>query len=155
MGVVTADWYQHMGQGSRADGIGFGLLSIPDYSASGAGPPISEEPDLTNSVGIGFDIYDNGETPCGNNHISLHWNSAFVTRVCSPVDLADDTWHHVTAVIDMAAGTVSVSISGQAVYTNTPLPGLVPYAGRVAFGARTGGATSNEDIDNVSVSFAP
>ena len=49
----------------------------------------------------------------------------------------------------LAAGTTFTSIS------NIVIPGVLPYEMRLAFGARTGGATDNEAVANVNCVFAP
>jgi hypothetical protein len=49
----------------------------------------------------------------------------------------------------LAAGTTFTPIS------NILIPGVLPYEARLAFGARTGGATDNEAVANVNCVFSP
>ena len=46
-----------------ADGLGFALLDTAAYGTSGAGPYFAEEPNLANSIGVGFDVYNDASTP--------------------------------------------------------------------------------------------
>ena len=57
----------------QADGIGWSYLNSDDNDITGiVGPGISEEPGYAGSLGVGFDIWDNGSE--GGNSISLHYN---------------------------------------------------------------------------------
>jgi hypothetical protein len=72
-------------------------------------------------------------------------------------------WDHCNLTLDLLAQTATVTITPApsrnqapfAIFSNLPMPCLSPYPMRVAFGARTGGATDNEDIANVNVVFTP
>jgi hypothetical protein len=46
-----------------ADGLGFALLNTGFYGTNGVGPYFAEEPNLSGSLGIGFDDYNNASTP--------------------------------------------------------------------------------------------
>ena len=163
--TIVADFDFRMYAGSRADGIGFALLNTANYGNSGTASWVTgEEPNATGSLGIGFDIWDNGEVG-SNNHLSVHFNGALLLNI--PVDpfLEMQLWesieipfNHAHIAADLVAGTVSVALTP---YGGSPIqfinnlfvPGLSPYEARVAFGARTGGATANHDIDNINVAF--
>ncbi len=159
---IIADFDFRMYAGSRADGFGFVLLNTTNYGISGASSvAISEEANATNSLGIGFDIYNNGENG-GNNHLSVHYNNTTLQNF--PVS-AMQLWNngatdfdHAHIEVDLVNALVSVTLTphGGSAFTlinNFSVPGLSPYESRVAFGARTGGATANHDLDNINVAF--
>jgi hypothetical protein len=151
-----------------ADGLGFALLNTVNYGASGAGPYFSEEPNLTGSIGVGFDDYNNASTPQepNNNHVSLHWNGAQIGNAVSPsFNMASGRFHRAQIIIWFSGGNAYVTvrltpdINGipgptETVLENALIPGVAPYEGRVAFGARTGGLWAAHDLDNVNVQFA-
>ncbi len=57
----------------NADGIGWSYLNSEQNGTSGiVGPNTSEEPGYGGSLGVGFDIWDNGGE--GGNSVSLHFN---------------------------------------------------------------------------------
>lgn len=146
----------------RADGFGLALLNTADYGTAGAGPVISEEPNLKDSFGLGFDIYNNGEI--SNNHLSVHYNNTQLEEVDSTpfgVDLASSAWEHAHVTLDAANGgsllTVVLTPNGGSPVTeiaNYFISGLQPYSSRLAFGARTGGETANEDLDNININYS-
>jgi hypothetical protein len=160
---IIADFDFRMYAGTRADGIGFVLLNTATYGTSGASSvAISEEANAVNSLGIGFDIFNNWEDG-GNNHLSLHYNNTRLQNF--PLDGLMDLWSsteiafdHAHIVADLATGKVSVALTPHGgspiqVINNFAVPGLSPYEARVAFGARTGGSNANHDIDNINVAF--
>ncbi|MCA9112410.1 MAG: hypothetical protein KDA52_20815, partial [Planctomycetaceae bacterium] len=67
-----------------ADGIGWAYLNSDVYGTSGVvGPGTSEEPTFEESLGVGFDIYDNGNE--GGNSVSLHFDGrAIASRTIDP-----------------------------------------------------------------------
>lgn len=151
-----------------ADGLGFALLNTAVYGATGASPAFAEEPSLTSSIGVGFDVYDNGPTPQepNDNHISLHWNGAQIGNAVIPsFRMASGQFHRAQIVVwftgDNAYVTVRLTpdINGtpgptETVLQNALIAGITPYSSRVAFGARTGGLRATHDLDNVNVLFA-
>lgn len=160
---VTASFAFRMFGGTRADGFGFSLLNTDFYGTSGAAPStLTEEARAVNSFGVGFDIFDNGET-FGNNHVSLHYNGILLGNFNPGFDLwaFNDPGGAFAQIsfVAVAGGTdVSVDLLDYAnilhhvitdFFVSAPL-----YEGRIAFGARTGAATANHDLDEVSVTFA-
>jgi hypothetical protein len=164
VGRVEASFDFRMNGG--ADGFSFALLNTANYGATGAAPSMAEEPGLTNSFGLGFDIYQNpGEV--NNNHLNLYFNGAVLQTFGTPgFDLSSDQFHRASLIIDFveeganvtlnltpdvlgAPGTVVTPIS------NFLVTGMTSYASRVGFGARTGGVSSNHDLDNINVQFSP
>lgn len=67
----------------QADGVGWAYLSSEEFGTSDAsGPGVSEEPNFAGSLGVGFDIWDNGGE--GGNSISLHFNGQVLESL--PID---------------------------------------------------------------------
>jgi hypothetical protein len=150
-----------------ADGFGFALLNTASYGISGAGPYFSEEPNLSGSIGVGFDVYNNGPTPQepNDNHISLHWNGAEIGNGVTPsFRMASGRFHRAQVIVFFSGNNAYVTvrltpdINGtpgptETVLQNALIPGVAPYQSRAAFGARTGGLWATHDIDNVNVQF--
>jgi hypothetical protein len=154
--------------GTPADGLGFALLSTAVYGTSGAGPYFGEEPGLTGSIGVGFDVYNNASTPQepNNNHVSLHWNGAQIGNAATPsFSLSSGVFHRAQVLIQYSGANAYVTvrvtpdINGtpgptETVFQSALIPGAAPYQSRVAFGARTGGAWAAHDLDNINVQYS-
>ncbi len=155
-----------------ADGIGFALLNTANFGIAGGGPPISEDPNLVGSLGVGFDTFNNFGPDPSDNHVSLHLNNT--QRAAVPINpavfnLENGVFNRVTfELFDADPGTpgalFSLSITPNifgtpgapiTVFNNFNLPDFVPFEFRAAFGARTGGAFSTQDIDNVNILAIP
>ena len=66
-----------------ADGMGFAFARTSNYGTTGyPGVTFGEEPNLTGSIGVGLDIYNNAAPPLepNANHVSLHYNGAQVAN---------------------------------------------------------------------------
>lgn len=151
---ITAEWDMSLVAG--ADGLGFALLNTAQYGASGAGPSISEEPSLTASFAVGFDIYcPDDYQKLGSHEISLHWDGVERANKWSPKDYRTGTLNRVRVVVDFVAGgaEVTVSVAGTVVYDKYFIAGMTPYDCRVAFGARTGGLMTTLYVDNINVIY--
>ena len=156
-------------QGS-ADGFGLVLLRTDDYGSTGGGVVASEEPNVSSAggpnFGVGFDIYQNGGEP-NNNHVSLYYGSK-ITDNTPTFDMSTTQFHHAHVRIafrtDMSGADVTVilqqnslgmdtTVSGspETVINSAFVPGFTPYDYRIQFGARTGGATALQQIDNLYV----
>ncbi len=144
------------------DGFGFALLNISVFGTTGDGPPLSEEPNLHKSLGIGFDAYwnKNVDDPDGN-HLSLHFNGATIATFPIPKSqppLENGFITHAQIVVDFDRGRVTVTLTPLrgipfSPIDDYPIPGLTPYASRVAFGASNGSATVAHHLDNIRVQF--
>jgi len=158
--------------GSSADGFSFSFADTATHGSSGGiGAPAftPEDPAAAGILGFGFDTWNNGgafDVPGiepGNDYseISVFYNGALVSRIDDtrllPVSLAldDGAWHEVDGAVNFAAGTVSLSVDGQAMFSDVAVPGLVPFESRIMFAARTGGANELAGIDNLNVQFVP
>jgi CotH protein/Big-like domain-containing protein/chitobiase/beta-hexosaminidase-like protein/lamin tail-like protein len=154
--------------GARADGMGFALLNTGPYGTSGAGPGFAEEPSLSGSIGIGFDVYANASTPTepNNNHVSLHWNSAQIGNAGIPTfDMANGKFNRAQIIVKFLNGNAYVTVrltpdingtpgAAQTLFQDAVIAGVTPFESRVAFGARTGGLWAEHDLDNVNVQFS-
>jgi hypothetical protein len=151
-GRITASFDFRMDAG--ADGFGFALLNTGNYETTGAGPGIGawEEPNLTNSFGAGFDVYD------GIHEVSLHWNGATAANANSLFDYrtgSTGAFNNAVMSVDFVrdGAYVSLSVGGTAVYTDQFIAGMTPYEARLAIGGRTGGAFTTLDVDNINVQY--
>ncbi|HON08097.1 MAG TPA: CotH kinase family protein, partial [Verrucomicrobiota bacterium] len=148
-----------------ADGIAVAYLPTSSYGTSGLGTLFSEEPNLANAIGVGFDIYNNGLPSDPNaNHISLHWNGALLGTATPSLSLAANKFHRAQIIINFEATRALITIkispdvngaggATETLFTDYVINGVTPYEGRVAFGARTGGSVATQDIDNVNVQY--
>lgn len=158
---VSFDFRISVGQGGGADGIGFAYVDSSVYGTSGSVASFSEEPNLASSFGVGFDTFKNDDQgDGGESSVSLHLNG---TRLVSnSIDASalgtfeNGKVHRATINVVPAPGgsTVSVdvtrledSVSIQPI--NMFVAGLNQFDGRGVFNARTGGANSQQDIDNI------
>ena len=67
----------------QADGLGWSYLDSEANDTTGVtGPGISEEPNYAGSLGVGFDIWDNGGE--GGNSISVHFDGTVLDSI--PID---------------------------------------------------------------------
>ena len=151
-----------------ADGLGFALLNTAAYGINGSGLSFSEEPNLTSSIGVGFDVYNNASSPAepNNNHVSLHWNGSQVGNAATPsFSMANGKFHHAQIIVHFSGNNAYVTVRLTPDIHGTPGPtetvmedalivGAAAYESRAAFGARTGGAWAAHDLDNVDVQFA-
>ena len=142
--------------------VGFVYAPVADFGASGAVPAFSEEANLANAFGVGFDTFNNGDMD-GNaeSSVSLHYNEAVVANL--PLDgtalatLENSVVHtaNINIVPNGSGADVSVSISDGVTTLNVAdgifVDGVTPYDGRMIFNARTGGANSQQDIDNITL----
>lgn len=156
------DFKFSVGNGGGADGVGFAYANSTNYGTTGSVPAFSEEANLAGSLGVGFDTFNNADLgDGGESTVSLHFNNA--TLASQSIDASvlgtfeNGQVHHATiSVLPVAGGSnVSVSVTRGA-DTITPfsdyfVAGLNPYDGRMVFNARTGGANSKQDIDNVQL----
>jgi hypothetical protein len=158
---IDFDFRFSPGQNSGADGIGFAYVDSTAYGTSGPVASFSEEPNLANAFGVGFDTFNNTDLgDGGENTVSLHYNGAVVTSV--PIDggplgsFENNKVHHASITVIPAPGGSNVNVSVTRLEDNVTVnpinmfvAGLSQFDGRGAFNARTGGANAVQDIDNV------
>ncbi len=74
----------------QADGMGWAYLNAEFNGDTGVvGPNTSEEPNFAGSLGLGFDIYDNGGE--GGNSISLHYGGTLNSVTIDPGTMNPNT----------------------------------------------------------------
>jgi len=144
-----------IGNGSGADGICFAIFDSSRYTINQI---FSEEgPGSTASGGSGpgtvvvqFDTYDNGGE--GENTVEIMQNGVTLARATPTFDLEDYTWRR--AFVDFDGTHISVRILtgavSQTVINNVAVPNFQPFVALLGFAGRTGGATNEHWIDNVS-----
>jgi hypothetical protein len=165
--VVVADFDLRLAPATgRADGFGFALLATGVWGISGgvgnpAAPFVAEEPNFDASLGIGFDIFQSTDIDDVNdNHVSIHFDEARLAEFSADevFDLGGAQWFHVRVLVHLGASEVSVVVTpcnGEPVVLvdSFPVPGLAPYESRAYFAARSGGSTSDQDLDNVRIRY--
>ncbi len=151
-----------------ADGISFDYYNTALFPANGnigvVFPFFPEDPAAAGVLGFGFDTWNNGTifdtvpaTGFDYSEISVFYNGSLISRVDDtralpvPLNLKDGVFHTVTGEVDFVGGTVTLSVDGNAIFTNLAVPGLAPFEHRNGFAGFTGGASQRSSIDNVSV----
>lgn len=160
--TVDFDFRISPGISGGADGIGFVYADSTAHGVSGPTPSFSEEANLTGSFGVGFDTFNNADLgDGGENSVSVHYNGVALASV--PIDATaissfetNVVNHAKIEVIPVGGGaelTVTVTDGANTIvpFNDYFVAGLAPYDGRMVFNARTGGANSVQDIDNVQV----
>ncbi len=145
-----------IGGGSGADGLSFAAFDQALYPATtlwGEEGPGSQShtPGGPGTLVVQFDTWDNGGE--GENTIEIASNGVTIARASPSFDMEDDLWHRAEIVFDGEHLTVRVNtIPGafQVVHNAVEIPNYSPFIARMGFGGRTGGATNNHWIDNVS-----
>ncbi|MFN7932904.1 MAG: malectin domain-containing carbohydrate-binding protein [Bryobacteraceae bacterium] len=139
-----------------ADGLGFAFLNTTAYGATGGVfHNVPEEPLFTKSLGVGFRVYQ-------TNTVYITYDNVRLAAVdlTGRLDLATGQFIH--AKIVMRSGvfsdvTVTLTASGASpivAVDRLAIPQFASYAGRVWFGARSGGLAAFHDIDNINVQYA-
>jgi len=158
---VTAEFDFRMNGG--ADGFSMLFLPTSTYGTTAAGNPglaaggAAEEPNFAGVFAVGFDMHDNID------ELSLHYgsNQGQVNK-SGMVNINSGQFHH--ARIDWidapGANTSTVTIavtedingatkSPAVFFSETAVP-VDPYDYRVQFSGRTGGLSSDVDLDNIN-----
>lgn len=156
------------GDAGRADGIGFLLADADTHGTTGGiGDFGVEEPSFSNSLGIGIDTHPGGGDDNSNdNHLSLHWNGAFLDRVeTSDFDIVNGVGNRLDFTLTEVAGGYELDVtvtdasdaSVTTIWDDYFIAGMAfgPGGARAAFGARTGGLQDNYLIDNVNIQYIP
>lgn len=152
-----------------ADGFSFSYLPTATFGTTGGlanSPFTPEDPAFAGTLGFGFDTWGNGAPNDTNGNgsdyseISVFYGGLVAriddTRTLpTPLNLKDGAWHSVTGNVNFDGGTVSLSVDGNAIFTNLGVPNLEPYESRISYAGRTGGANERVAIDNVNVQYVP
>jgi hypothetical protein len=152
---------------ATADGFSMNFANTATYGASGTITPTfpGEEPNAAGILGFAFDTWNNVEDPGPDNsdlqQIALHYNGALVTAVDdtrvlgTPFLLDDGVVRNVAGTVNFGLGTVSLTVDGQSIFNNVPVPGLVPFESRIMFAGRTGGENELVELTGLNVNFIP
>lgn len=150
----------------RADGLGLALVNTANYPATGCVAPqgplfVAEEPNFAGSLGIGFDVYRNESAgELSNNHVSLHYNGAFVApgEFQAVSDMGGGGWLHAHVRVRTEKGGARVRVTlkpfGQPeelVVDDVLVPGFAFHEWRVLLAGRSGGLSAHHDVDNFHV----
>lgn len=145
----------------RADGIGVAFLNtaVTEFGTEKYVGGFSEEPNYTQSLGVGFDIYQSAGEP-SNNTVSLHFDAKKLVDVpIDALDLASGTFFDVQIIARFGStatgGDVTVQLGATTVMNQVAVPGLFPYQSRFHAMARSGGESAHQDIDSVNVQYIP
>lgn len=141
--------------GDAADGFGVAFLNTAVAGTSGSYNFGSEEPNVAQSFGVGFDTYDNGGE--GSNSISLNFDGAVVHSVDLGAPILENglAYRATIDVVQVTGGSnVTVHLVDQEGAEYTPITnhfvaGLNNYDHRVAIDSRVGGLNSSTYIDNI------
>ena len=137
----------------QADGIGWSYLDSEQHDTVGAvGPGVSEEPNYSGSLGVGFDIWDNGNE--GGNSISVHYNGRVLDSIAIDEGTTDpntgDDWTFNSFETDeMITASIIVTPGQGGGITQPELIGGSPYSAWNKSGAapslvQVGGEASTE-----------
>lgn len=165
---IDFDFRISAGNGGGADGMGIAYVPSSVYGTEGPVEltAVAEEPNIAGSFGVGFDTFNNEDQgDGGESSVSLHWDGNRVISFpldASPIGIFENGEVHHAEILVTPNGTgsnVSVIISEVSEPTlgsvtavdNYFVEGLTPYDGRMVFSARTGGANSQQDVDNVQL----
>ena len=155
----------------RADGFQLSLLNIGAYGTSGILDTAFhgyEGELLANALSLGFRVYD-GDLNSTQDFIRLGFNGAEANfTTFNTFDLNSDQFHHVKldlvnngadtlATLTLTPDWLGAPGSPVTVFSNVNIAGLDldAFDFRAAFGARTGGANTAVDIDNLNVNYVP
>jgi len=155
MTSFAATFDVRIGGGSGADGVVFAAFDASLYSVnslfSEEGPGShGNEPSGPGTLVVQFDTYDNGGK--GENIIEVMNNGVTLGRYVPTFDLEDNQFHqvqisfrddHLNVVITDASGLA------QTAFEQLEVP-YTPFVSLFGFGARTGGATNEQVVDNVT-----
>jgi|GEM_PF-1047195 len=137
-----------IGGGSGADGMAFALIDADIYDASFlAGETAANSP-----IVISFDTW--GVSAADRNHVVIYANDVLQASFEMPYALDDSQWQRAEFEYDQALATLTMYDAASVattIFENIPLPNYSPVRARFGFTARTGGATNEHRVDNVSI----
>ena len=139
-----------------ADGFSFNIGQIADDASAG-------EEGHAEGLSVNFDTWNNGgEGAATGIGVDLKVDGAEVAtnRIGADEDANNNSIFNfdgqfrqvvITYERDGDAGTVSVSLGGNQLYTDEPVAWVPEGSDRIAFGARTGGANESVIFDNLCI----
>ncbi|MDP6636927.1 MAG: autotransporter-associated beta strand repeat-containing protein [Phycisphaerae bacterium] len=138
-----------IGPGSGADGMSFTLMDAGTY---GAGANFGEDGPGADSLTISFDVYDNGVSEPSGNFVEVFFNGSSLGTAAPSFALENNLWNNANVSFSDSKITVKLTGSGgseEVLFNNVTVGGFTPEVSRIAFGARTGGATNEHRFDNL------
>lgn len=152
-----------------ADGMGLLLLDTARHREGASAPALRDwaEPNLPGAFGVGFDtcnpptkdifnadgnIYDRPQ-----REVSLHWDGSEIANVLSPVEYRGDGPHDVRVRLEQTAGgsDATVWIDGLTVVGPRFIPGLAPFAARLAMGGAAARTPARLGITDLTYHAGP
>ncbi|MBN2474268.1 MAG: hypothetical protein JXB62_06655 [Pirellulales bacterium] len=163
--------------GERADGFALVLADTSVYGASAMAGPGGQvawetpEPPLPAALVVAFDIFS-GDAEHNENTVILDWDGqrlgSYPVDPAVAFDLNTGLFNHVDLSVTQGTGgalatlTITPDIFGMpgtpvTVFANEPIPGMdvANFDFRAGFGARSGGAFTSVDLDNISIITVP
>jgi hypothetical protein len=150
--------------GAGADGIVFAVQAVSN-TAGGAGGGIGYA-GITNSLGVEFDTFDNGE-PGGGNHVGIDLNGSVtsVTSLAIPGRFNDAAvwfawvdYNGVTDLLEVRVSNTSTRPAAATIFTTVDLPTILGTTNAfVGFTSGTGAGGGDHEIVswNLVGAFAP
>lgn len=147
------------------EGMGLAWIDTTQHSTKGPleGERDWESPDLAGSLGVGFDasnpvnrdpfrgsgnVYDRPQ-----HEVSLHFDGHELVKRVTDIDFRDEEPHAASVAVRFVdgGGEVSVKIDESSVFDHYFIPGMLPYNGRLALGARNSDIAGDVLVDNVQL----
>jgi hypothetical protein len=145
-------------EGQPADGFSFNYGEIDDGATAG-------EEGHSSGLAVEFDTWNNGGEGAATGigiDVSLDGNDVEIQRLEDGEDIKDSRFYnfdgefHPISITYQPGVGVTVVVDGETIYDKLALDDFqATPAMRIAFGARTGGATETIQFDNVIVSALP
>ena len=137
-----ASWQSNIAAGSHGYGVGL----LPTGSTTEVADWLT--PNAPGALAVGICTYDPPTKDIFNaerniegrpqQEISLHWDGQEVSRRLSPVALLGPIDVRLTVAFVVGGANISVRVGRTAVYDRIFVPGVMPYAARIASGVSTG-----------------
>ena len=150
VGGFTATFKLQIGPGSGNPADGFSFNWAADLPTSAGS--VSEEGGGT-GLTVAFDIYDNGGGEAPSIDVKVGGNTIAQHKMTKGDGSATDimTSGFADVKIQYLNGLLSVDYKGQSIYSSLPI-GLGPQTSAVfGFGARTGGESAAQYVDNLNI----
>ncbi|MEZ5305274.1 MAG: PEP-CTERM sorting domain-containing protein [Verrucomicrobiales bacterium] len=151
---------------SRADGFGIALLDVATYGTGNdaphnGGPFVWElnpgSSGLADAFTVGVDIWDNGGE--SGNTIRLNYDGTPLGQTDAPFLVNNDVFNNIEFMLEqdgtdsLASLWLTDGLTGtrSLLFDQVAVPGLdlAEFDFRLAVGGRTGGASTNLDLDNI------
>ncbi|MEM7391191.1 MAG: FG-GAP-like repeat-containing protein, partial [Verrucomicrobiota bacterium] len=135
--------------GNGGEGLSFSFLDAGVHDDTTL---FGEDGPLNNALTVSFDTFDNGfPEPPGENFAEIRYNGASVATAIPGFQFDSGLMIHVEITFTNNRLTMVTSDGGAPMtdFNAVLIPSFVPFRGRVAFGARTGGVVNEHTVDNI------